>query len=209
MIPREAYRLCLVTDRGLALGRSLPDVVASAVRGGVTMVQLREKDAPTRDVLNEARALKALLAGSGVPLIINDRIDIALAIDADGVHVGQTDMPVETVRALVGPTKLIGLSITDAAQITAGDVAFADYLGIGPIHPQKTKGDAATPLGLGGFAKLRSMTSKPVLAIGGVKAADVVLLREEGADGVAVVSAIMAAPDPESAARAFIDVLAP
>lgn len=205
MSPRAIYSLCLVTDRDLAKGRALADVVAAAVRGGVTMVQLREKSAGTRDMLDEALGLKALLEGSGVPLIVNDRVDVALAADADGVHVGQSDMPVEVVRRLIGPGKLIGLSITDAAQIARPDAAMADYLGIGPVHPQHTKPDASPPLGLGGFATLRRMTGKPVLAIGGVKAVDAALLREEGADGLAVVSAIMSAEDPERAARAFLD----
>lgn len=200
----SAYRLCLVTDRALAHGRPLVEVVSRAVMGGVTMVQLREKTATTRAFLDEARALKAVLGGKNVPLIVNDRVDIALAIGADGVHLGQTDMPVEAVRALIGPGKLIGLSITDAEQIGRADAAAADYLGIGPIHPQKTKPDASTPLGLGGFAKLRRLSGKPVLAIGGVKASDVPMLVEEGATGVAVVSAIMAAEDPEAAARAFM-----
>ena len=177
----------------------------AAVRGGVTMVQLREKAATTREFLEEARTLKALLADSGVPLIVNDRVDVALAVDADGVHVGQSDMPVEAVRALVGPGKLIGLSITSEAEMRRPDAGLADYLGIGPVHPQHTKGDASAPLGLGGFASLRRMTRKPVLAIGGVKPADVALLSQEGADGMAVVSAIMAAEDPEAAARAFIE----
>ena len=199
-----AYRLCLVTDRALARGRPLVDVVMRAVMGGVTMVQLREKTGTTRAFVEEARALKALLADRGVPLIVNDRVDVALAVGADGVHVGQTDMPVAAVRALIGPDRSIGLSITDAAQMGRPDAGAADYLGIGPLHPQKTKPDASTPLGLGGFAKLRRMSAKPVLAIGGVKAEDVPMLVEEGATGVAVVSAIMGAADPEAAARAFV-----
>ena len=203
-----AYRLCLVTDRGLAQGRPLVEVVMRAVTGGATMVQLREKTADTRAFLDEARALKSLLAPHGVPLIVNDRADIALAIDADGVHVGQTDLPVEAVRAIIGPGKLIGLSITNAEQMAGPDAGAADYLGIGPVHPQKTKANASTPLGLGGFAKLRRLTSKPVLAIGGVKPDDVAMLVEEGTTGVAVVSAIMAAEDPEAAARAFIQAWA-
>lgn len=173
------------------------------MQGGVTMVQLREKDATTREFIAEAEALKGLLMGSGVPLIINDRVDVALAIDADGVHVGQSDMPVQTVRGLIGPGKLVGLSITAEAQIKRSDAGAADYLGIGPINPQQTKRDASPPLGILGFARLRRMTAKPVLAIGGVKAADAAPLREAGADGLAVVSAIMAAVDPAAAARAF------
>jgi thiamine-phosphate pyrophosphorylase len=198
------YRLCLVTDRDLGRGRRLDSIVAAAIRGGVSMVQLREKTASTRAFLDEAAALRTCLAGSGVPLIINDRVDVALAVDADGVHVGQSDMPVEAVRRLIGPGKLIGLSITAATEIVRPDAQQADYLGIGPVHPQMTKTDAATPLGHAGFGALRRMTEKPVLAIGGVKPQDVVPLRAQGASGFAVVSAIMAAEDPEAAARAFL-----
>ncbi len=203
MTPLDIFRLCLVTDRGLSRGRGLSEVVAAATRGGVTMVQLREKNASTRAFLEEARALKSLLAGRGIPLIINDRVDIALAVDADGVHVGQSDMPVEAVRRLIGADKLIGLSITDADEMSRPDALLADYLGIGPIHAQQTKHDASAPLGLDGFARLRAMTRKPVLAIGGVKPADAPRLKEAGADGLAVVSAIMTADDPEEAARRF------
>src|ERR1022692_3986943 len=127
-IDARVLRLCLVTDRGLARGRSLMQIVDAAVRGGVTMVQLREKAATTRAFLEEARALKSLLAPLGVHLIVNDRLDIATAVDADGVHVGQTDMPVEDVRRFLGPDKIVGLSITNAAQITRPDAAAADYL---------------------------------------------------------------------------------
>ncbi len=205
--PLSIYRLCLVTDRASARGRSLVEVVARALRGGVTMVQVREKTAATRAFLDEARALRALLRGTGVPLIVNDRVDIALAVDADGVHVGQSDMPVESVRALAGAGKLVGLSITEAAQMRQPDAGLADYIGIGPVHAQTTKADAATPLGLGGFATLRAMTDKPVLAIGGVKASDAAMLMGEGASGLAVVSAIMGADDPEAAARTLADAV--
>ena len=194
------YRLCLVTDGGLAAGRSVRDLVARAVRGGVTMVQLREKTATTRAFLDEALALRRLLAGSGVPLIVNDRLDIALAAGADGVHVGQDDMPVGAVRRLVGPDVLIGLSITCGSDLDRPDATEADYLGIGPLFAQATKPDAAPPLGLAGFAALRQRTGKPVLAIGGLSAANARDAVAAGADGVAVVSAIMAATDPESAA---------
>ncbi len=198
------YRLCVVTDRDLARGRPLDAIVAAAVRGGATMVQLREKLASTRLFLEQARALKAALAGCDVALIINDRVDIALAVDADGVHVGQTDMPVEIVRALVGPTKLIGLSITSEDQIVRPDAEAADYLGIGPVHAQATKADASTPLGIGGFAALRRRTAKPVVAIGGVKADHAQALFDAGADGLAVVSAIMTAVDCTEAARELV-----
>ncbi len=203
MFDPASLRLCLVTDRDLSLGRSLIDVVGAAVQGGVTMVQLREKTAPTRAFLEEARALKALLAPLGVPLIINDRADIALAIGADGVHVGQTDMPVETLRGLLGPDAIIGLSITNHQQISSPDAALPDYLGLGPLYLQQTKTNAAAPLGVEGFRTLRAATSKPVVAIGGLKADNSAPVLAAGANGLAVVSGIVGAADVKGAADAF------
>jgi thiamine-phosphate pyrophosphorylase len=161
----KTLRLCLVTDRALARGRPLAEIVGAAVRGGATLVQLREKTATTRVFVEEARALKSLLTPLGVGLIINDRPDIALAVDAEGLHVGQSDMPVEDVRRLLGPDKIIRLSITNAAEIGRPDAGAADYLGIGPVYPQHTKDDAAPSLGVEGFSRLRAMTKKPVVAI--------------------------------------------
>jgi thiamine-phosphate pyrophosphorylase len=203
MFDPATLRLCLVTDRDLSRGRSLIDVVGAAVQGGVTMVQLREKTAPTRAFLEEARALKALLAPHGVPLIINDRVDIALAVEADGVHVGQTDMPVEMVRALLGPSAIIGLSITNHQQISSPDAALPDYLGLGPLYLQQTKPNAATPLGVEGFRALRAATTKPVVAIGGLKADNSAPVLAAGANGLAVVSGIVSAPDVRAATEAF------
>jgi len=196
------YRICLVTDRDLARGRPLVEVVAAAVQGGVTMVQLREKTATTREFLEEARALKALLAPLGVPLVINDRVDIALAVDADGVHVGQKDMPVDQVRALAGD-RIVGLSITNATQMRGADTRLCDYLGVGPLYLQQTKADASTPLGVEGFRALRAMTDKPVMAIGGLKADNSAPVLAAGADGLAVVSGIVCADDPRAASQAF------
>jgi thiamine-phosphate pyrophosphorylase len=203
-MPKEKYyQLCLVTDRSLANGRSLAGIVAAAVKGGVTMVQLRDKTASTRAFIEDARALKALLAPPRVPLLVNDRIDVALAAGANGAHVGQGDMPVALARKLLGPKAIVGLSITQSAEARAEDVEFADYLGVGPIFPQLTKPDAAPTLGLEGLAEIRRITSKPIVAIGGVTAANVRAVRSAGADGVAVVSAIMGAQDPMAAAAAF------
>jgi thiamine-phosphate pyrophosphorylase len=198
------WRLCVVTDRNLSKGRSLVDVIGAAVQGGATMVQLREKHATTREFLAEARALKNLLAPLGVPLVINDRVDIALAIDADGVHVGQKDMPVEVVRAMIGPDKIIGLSITNADQLARPDAALPDYLGMGPLYLQQTKPDASTPLGPDGFRKLRAMTRKPVMAIGGLTPDNAEPVVAAGGDGLAVVSAIVGAADPKAVARNFM-----
>lgn len=196
-------RLCLVTDRDLAGGRALVDIVAAAIAGGVTMVQLREKTGTTRGFLEEARALRTLLRPLGVPLIINDRADIALAVDADGVHVGQKDMPVEQLREMLGPNKIIGLSVTNRQQVEAADAYLANYLGIGPLFVQTTKADASSPLGVDGFAALRRLTDRPVIAIGGLKHDNSRAVLDAGADGLAVVSAIIANSDPKAAAARF------
>jgi thiamine-phosphate pyrophosphorylase len=205
----KIWRLCLVTDRGLSRGRNLVDVVSAAVQGGVTMVQLREKEASTREFLAEAVALKTLLKPLGVPLIINDRVDIAQAIDADGVHVGQSDMPVEIVRQLIGPEKIIGLSITNQTQIEREDAKRSDYLGIGPLYLQTTKANASTPLGVEGFRALRALSFKPVMAIGGLNATNSAAVLEAGADGLAIVSAIVGADDPKAAAAAVAKLFKP
>ncbi len=202
-VDAAALRLCLVTDRSLARGRPLLDIVAAAVRGGATMVQLREKAATTRAFLEEARALKAALAPLGVLFVVNDRLDIALAIDADGVHVGQSDLPVEDARRLLGPDRIVGLSITNTAEILRPDAAAADYLGLGPVYAQQTKADATAPLGVEGFRRARALTRRPVMAIGGLTPENSAPLLAAGADGLAVVSAIMAADAPEGAARRF------
>jgi len=198
------YQLCLVTDSALANGRSLAGIVAAAVKGGVTLVQLREKTASTRAFIEQARVLKRLLAPLRVPLLINDRIDVALAAGADGAHVGQQDMPVALARQLLGPAAIIGLSITELGQVRDRDVELADYIGVGPIFAQSTKLDATPPLGLDGLAEVRRASSKPIVAIGGVSAANADAVRSAGADGIAVVSAIMGADDPRAAAAALV-----
>jgi thiamine-phosphate pyrophosphorylase len=201
MFDIRTARLCLVTDRPLSRGRPLTDIVAAAVRGGATMVQLREKDAGTREFLEQASALKALLKSLGIPLVLNDRVDIALAVDADGIHVGQSDMPIADVRRLVGERMFIGLSASKAEFILAPDAQAADYLGVGPVYAQTTKPGTAGPHGPEGFGKLRALTKKPVMAIGGIKASNAAPVIAAGADGLAVVSAIVAADDPEKATR--------
>lgn len=201
MLDIRACRLCLVTDRPLSRGRPLTEIVAAAARGGATMVQLREKDASTREFLEQARALKALLKPLGIPLVINDRVDIALAVEADGVHVGQSDMPIADVRRLVGDRMFVGLSTSKAEFILAPEAQAADYLGVGPVYAQTTKAGTASPHGPEGFRKLRALTKKPVMAIGGIKASNAAPIIQAGADGLAVVSAIVSADDPEQATR--------
>ena len=202
MFDASVCRLCLVTDRVVAR-RPLAAIVEAAVRGGVTMVQLREKTAGTREFLAHARELRALTSIFGVPLIINDRVDIALGVGADGVHVGQSDMPVADVRRLMGPAAIIGLSVSRAEFFANADVEEADYLGIGPVYGQSTKPDASPAHGPEGFVRMRRRTGKPVMAIGGLTPDNAGPVVAAGVAGLAVVSALCGADDPEAAARAF------
>lgn len=204
---REQLRLYLVTDRGLALGRSLEDVVAQAVAGGVTMVQLREKDIDTRDFVAEAVRLKALLGPLGVPLIINDRVDVALASDADGVHIGQSDMPYGIARKLLGPDKIIGLSVENMSQVIEANALDVDYIGISPVFATPTKTDTAQPFGLDGLAEAVRLSEHPTVAIGGMNAATAAEVMACGTDGIALVSAIMGAEDPRAAAVQLLNAM--
>ena len=195
------WRLYLVTDRSLARGRPIAWVVEAAVRGGATAIQLREKSCPTSDFVQLGRELKKLLAPHQVPLIVNDRVDIALEIGADGVHIGQHDMDSERARSLLGPDAIIGLSIETIEQARAAVSLDVDYLGVGPVFATATKSDAALPLGVATLAQIRAISRHVIVAIGGIGLENARQAIDSGADGVAVVSAICAADDPERAAR--------
>jgi len=198
---KSALRLYLVTDRTLCGGRSLEEVVGAAIEGGVTMVQLREKDAPTGEFVALARRLKTLLAPAGIPLIINDRADVALAADADGLHIGQSDMAYDDARRLLGPNKIIGLSVENMEDVERAGALDVDYIGISPVYGTPTKQDTAQPFGLEGLRKAVAQTLHPTVAIGGMNASTIGDVIEAGAEGVAVVSAICAAPSPRKAAE--------
>jgi thiamine-phosphate pyrophosphorylase len=199
--PQLDPTLYLVTDPQLGGDRGLLDIVAAAVQGGVTLVQLRDKQAEGRALLEQARALKALLDPLGVPLLINDRIDIALAAQAAGCHVGQTDLPAREARALLGPDAILGVSLDAVEQARAVDPEDLDYVAYGPFAATATKGDAGPAIGAAGLAAVRRLTALPLVAIGGVGEANLGEAVRAGADGIAVVSAIMAAADPAAASR--------
>jgi thiamine-phosphate pyrophosphorylase len=192
--------LYLVTDPDLARSRELAEVVAAAVRGGVTLVQLRDKQGDGRALLEAGRALQAVLEPHGVPLLVNDRADIAYAAGA-GCHVGQSDLPAEAARAIVGPDAILGVSIDEVQQADAVDPELVDYLAYGPFAATATKSDAGAPVGAAGLAAVRKQIMLPLIAIGGIDAHNVAAAVRAGADGIAVVSAIMAATDPEGASR--------
>jgi len=197
--------LYLVTDRALSLGRETVNVVSAAIRGGVTCVQLRDKTCSTRAFVEEARAIKVLLqkAEPPIPLIINDRVDVAMAIGADGVHLGQTDMGIEDARRLVGKAMIIGISAESVEDAVQAERAGADYLGISPVFATPTKTDTAPPLGLEGIRAIRAAVSLPLVGIGGIHQQNVTDVLLAGTDGVAVVSAIVSAPCPRSAAASL------
>lgn len=164
--------LYLVTDSRLCGERSLADVVALAVRGGVTLVQLREKRMGIRDMVDLGRALKALLEPHGVPLLVNDRVDAALAVGAHGVHLGQSDMPVDLARQLLGGEAIVGLSLESLDQLAEAERHDVDYYGVSPIHPTPTKPETGPGWGLEGLRALRRSTERPLVAIGGLGAAN-------------------------------------
>ena len=194
------WDLGIVTGRGWAGGRSLPEIGLAGVAGGASVVQLREKDIPTRAFVDLAKHLKAFLAGSGVPLIVNDRVDVALAADADGVHVGQDDMEVADVRRLIGPNRILGLSVETLDQARAAEDWDVDYYGVSPIFATPTKTDTRGAWGVDGLRALRARTERPLVAIGGLHVGNAAEVVAAGADGVAVVSEICAAGDPQAAA---------
>lgn len=201
------FRLYLVTDRNLSSPRSVDEIVRLTVRGGVTAVQLREKETSTREFIALARKIKELLANTHIPLIINDRVDVALAIDADGVHLGQSDMPYTDARRILGKEKIIGLSVETLDQALEAEKLDVDYLGVSPVFQTPTKTDVHTAWGLDGLKHLRSLSHHTLVAIGGINASNARAVLEAGADGLAVVSALCAAPDPYAAAQELRSII--
>jgi thiamine-phosphate pyrophosphorylase len=201
------YSLYLVTDRRLSRGRSTFEIVKAAVNGGTTVVQLREKDCSTREFIEQALAIKDFLKDRGVPLIINDRLDVALAVKADGVHLGQIDMPLAMAKGILGDSMIIGISAESLADAMAAEKDGADYLGVSPIYATPTKTDTAPPLGLAGLREIRKAVRLPLVGIGGLNLKNSADVIRSGADGVAVVSAIVAADDPGAVASALKQII--
>lgn len=199
--------LYLVTDRPLSGGRDMAWIVREAAAGGVTMVQLREKECSTAEFIQLARELKAALAPLGIPLIINDRVDVALAVDADGVHIGQSDMPYATARKLLGSDKIIGLSVETMDEVIAANALDVDYIGISPVYATPTKTDTLTPFGLDGVDEVMRCSRHRCVAIGGMNRDTVGEVIAHGVEGVAVVSAIVAAPSPREAAAELAEII--
>lgn len=196
--------LYLVTDEAAKCRHGLLETVQKAVDGGVTIVQYRSTNPDAGTCYREALPIRDFLATRSIPFIVNNRIDLALALDADGVHIGQRDLPVPAVRAMIGPDKILGLSVSNMDQLRAVDTSLVDYLGMGPVFPTISKLNAPPVLGVEGFAALASRSALPVVAIGGLDAERARQVRATGtAGGIAIVSAICGAEDPEAAARAL------
>jgi len=206
---RDTLKLYLVTDRDLSKGRDIEWIVKEAVRGGVSIVQLREKDCSTREFVSLARSLKALLSPLGVPLIINDRVDVALASDADGVHIGQSDMLYSDARKLLGRGKIIGLSVENMEELyEANKIEDLDYIAASPVFATPTKTDTARPFGLEGLREVVRESVHPVVAIGGMNHKTATEVLKCGADGIAVVSAIVSADSPKDATQELSNIIA-
>ena len=178
-------------------------IALAAARGGATVVQLRNKVLGDTDFVSLGRQLKQALDPLGVPLIVNDRIDLIAAIGAAGGHIGQGDIPLEIARDILGPDAILGLSTSNSAQVKSIDWQFVDYIGAGPFRATKSKSDHAVPIGAIGLGNICTCSNVPVVAIGGIVEADVPTLRAAGASGMAVISAIADNPDPKTAASAL------
>ncbi|WP_440766727.1 thiamine phosphate synthase [Natronorubrum sp. DTA7] len=205
----SSYGTYLVTQQSISEGRSTTDVVRAAIDGGVDVVQLREKETEARFRYDLGLELRELTADAGVDLIVNDRIDIAQAIDADGVHVGQSDLPVAVARDLLGPDAVVGCSTSTVEEALEAEAAGADYLGIGAVYGTSSKDVSAEEDAVGPerIAAIAEAVSIPVVGIGGITADNAGPVVESGAVGVAVISEITAADDPQAAAAALAETV--
>ena len=198
-------RLYALLDPAVAGGRALPEL-AGLIAGDATLVQLRDKHGSTRALVEEARALRDVLEPVNLPLLINDRVDVALAAEADGVHIGQDDMAAEDARLLLGRSAIIGLSINTVALAQAAPLEFLDYVAIGGVYSTTSKDNTKPPIGIAGLREIvRTVRARdpdfPICAIAGINAGNAADVIAAGADGVAVISALSLAPDPAQAAR--------
>ncbi|MDR2955683.1 MAG: thiamine phosphate synthase [Prevotella sp.] len=200
-MPNFNLSLYLVTDQSLSLDRPLKSVIEAAVRGGVSMVQLREKNASTREFYDLAMKVKAYIKPYNVPLIINDRLDVALACNAEGIHLGQNDIPYDIARKLLGKDKIIGLSVESVMDAERANNLDVDYIAISPVFDTPTKTDTSKALGLGGVKDILKITRHRCVAIGGISKENAADIISAGAEGIAVVSAIMSSENPQDSAR--------
>ncbi len=193
------YTLYVCTDRALMSSKTIEESVEKAIKGGAGVIQLREKDAPGLEFYEIAESVHSITERYGIPLIINDRVDIALAIGAEGVHVGQEDIPASAVRRIIGPDMILGVSASSVEEAVQAEHDGADYLGVGAMNPTATKRDADS-VSIETLKAIRSAVSIPIVIIGGININTIEHYKGLGVDGLAVVSAVVSAPDPEKSA---------
>ncbi|GES46723.1 thiamine-phosphate synthase [Rhizobium dioscoreae] len=199
--------LYLVLDPVLCANLGMIETTRAAIAGGATIVQLRDKHAPTAAMIETGRALKQILHGTNVRLIVNDNVEAAIAIGADGLHIGQEDMNAAEARRLIGPDMILGLSVETEALASSIDPGIVDYAGIGPVFATPTKLDHKQPIGFDGLARIVRLCPVPSVAIGGLKAEHAASVYSAGADGLAVVSAICGQPDPQAATTVIANAI--
>jgi thiamine-phosphate pyrophosphorylase len=207
MSPRGDWRVYVVTGAARTRGRSHREIARAAIRGGATAVQLRMKDEPAREIMETAREIIPLCRAAGVTLILNDRVDVALAAEADGAHVGQDDLPAAAARALLGETRVLGVSAATVEEAVAAWRDGADYLGVGSVYATGTKADAGAAVGVGRLEAIRRAVPIPLVGIGGITAENAAEVIRAGAAGVAVVAAVALAPDMVEATRRLREVV--
>ncbi len=195
------YSLYVILDARIARGRPLLDIARAAVLGGATLLQLRAKDLTTRDYIRATQEIRTWAHEARVPLIVNDRVDVALAADADGVHLGPDDLPLDVARRILGPGRVIGVSAGTVEEAREAERGGADYIGVGAVFATASKADAGEPIGVSGFSTIAHAVRIPAVAIGGIACENAAQPITAGAAGVAVISAIVGAPDVEQAAR--------
>lgn len=197
------FRLYVITGEKFHPGRNYVEVMEEAIRGGADCIQLREKNKTKKELLEMARRLRELTDRHAVPFIVNDHVDIALAVNADGVHLGQDDLPLEEARRILGPDKMIGISTHKLEEALAAERNGADYIGVGPVFPTDTKEDVVDPVGIQYVDEVVRNISIPFVAIGGIKLHNVDEVLQAGAQRICIVSAVVGADDVRGAAQAF------
>lgn len=197
----------VITDPDLSRGRSHVQVATEAIRGGATVIQLRDKHAGGLELVEVGRALRQITREAGVLFIVNDRVDVALAVKADGVHVGQEDLPADVTRRLIGPDMILGVSAANVAEASKAKADGADYLGIGAIYATASKSDAGAPIGPAAIAEIKRAAGLPAVGIGGISVHNAAEVIQNGADGVAVISAVVGARDVRQATAALAIVV--
>ncbi len=200
------FSLYLITDRDLVGSKDFFDSIEKALEGGVSLLQIREKNASSKEFYSLGIKLKKMAEKFNIPLIVNDRIDIALAIDADGVHIGQEDLPIDKARQLIGRDKILGYSVSTPEEAVYGEKMGADYLGAGPVFPTGSKKDAAQPIGLDNLKLIKQSVNIPVVGIGGINSKNLALVKATGIDGISVISAVLCEADTYRAAKELGDL---